>query len=552
MASLSVMVAISSPAFGGPIASFGWFDYRGTDRATPQSPIGPDHYRNPILNGFYPDPSLLRVGGDFYLVTSTFGYFPGLPVFHSRDLIHWSQIGNAIDRPGQLDFRGIGLSEGVFAPSLAYHAGLFYLVNTCVNCGGNYVITARNPAGPWSDPVWIKDVGGIDPSLYIAPDGKAWLLNNDAPEGGSRYDGHRAIWIRRFDLATLKTSGAATMIVDGGVDIATKPIWVEGPKLFTHDGRYYLIAAEGGTAMGHSETVYRADRPEGPWTAFPKPILTQRDLDPGRPDPVTSAGHATIVDTPSGEWWSSFLAVRPYRGDEYNTGRETFLLPVRWVDGWPIITAPGQAIPSVIRRPALPATPPPPVPTSGDFTVHDDFTGSRLPLDWMTIRIPSDRWWRLADGALQIAARPDAIGTRGQPSALLRRQQHPYATASTIVRFAAPVEGSRAGLVAYQNEEHYYFVGIVNRGGRRMVEVDRRADASDPRDGVVIASAPAPATGSVRLRIVARGDAYDFAFADEKGRWMPLVTGADGGVLSTKRAGGFVGASFGLYAYSPR
>ena len=172
-------------------ARFDWVEYSGSDG--PAAPAG--QYRNPILAGFYSDPSVLRVGSDYYLVTSTFSWFPGIPVFHSRDLIHWKQIGNAIDRPGQLDFGKLAMSRGVFAPAINYHAGRFYIVNTCVDCGGNFVITATNPAGPWSDPVWLKTVEGIDPSMFFDDDGRAWIVNNRAPEGTPRYSGHRAIWI---------------------------------------------------------------------------------------------------------------------------------------------------------------------------------------------------------------------------------------------------------------------------------------------------------------------------------------------------------------------
>ena len=166
-------------------------------------------YRNPVLAGFYPDPSAIRVGDDFYLVTSTFGYFPGLPIFRSRDLVSWTQIGNAIDRPGQIDYGHNELTRGLFAATISYHDGTFYITNTCFYCdGGNYVITAKNPAGPWSDPVWLG-FEGIDPSLFFDNDGTAWLVNNGLPEGKLRYDGHRAIWIQQFDVATNEAGGTA-------------------------------------------------------------------------------------------------------------------------------------------------------------------------------------------------------------------------------------------------------------------------------------------------------------------------------------------------------
>lgn len=179
--------AVPSPAI------FDWFEYRGDD---PLPQAGPGQFNNPILSGFYPDPSITRVGADYYIVTSTFSYFPGLPVWHSRDLVNWRQIGNAISRPTQLDFKKLGLSRGVFAPTIEHRNGTFYIANTCVDCGGNFVITAKNPAGPWSDPVWQPEVGGIDPSIFFDDDGRAWMLNNDAPIEKPRYEGHRAIWIQ--------------------------------------------------------------------------------------------------------------------------------------------------------------------------------------------------------------------------------------------------------------------------------------------------------------------------------------------------------------------
>jgi beta-xylosidase len=543
---LAAMLPVSAAADPAPGARFDWFDYRGSDPVDSTVRPGPNAYRNPILRGFYPDPSVTRAGSDYYLVNSTFAYFPGLPIFHSRDLVTWTQIGNAIDRSDMLDFGRLGLSRGVFAPSISFHNGVFYILNTCVDCGGNFIITARDPAGPWSNPVWLPELeGGIDPSLFFDDDGKAWLVNNGPPVEAPRYAGHRAIWLQEFDVRTLRTVGPRRVLVDGGVNPAANPIWIEGPHILKVRGLYYLTCAEGGTAEGHSQVVLRSAAVTGPYVPYEgNPILTQRDLPRDRPFPITSAGHAQLVQTQDGDWWATFLATRPYRGDYYNTGRETFLLPVRWQDGWPRITAPGEAVAYAHARPNLPRQPAPPP------REWEDFDGPSLPLDWLMVRNPRSAWYRLDHGSLVLEARAVGLGGMGNPSFLARRQQHIDANAATLVHFQPEREGDQAGLAAFQNDEYFYAIAVALQAGRPVVQLRRRAGAAEPPDGALIASAPRPGPPSapVRLRIEARGALYRFAFATEAGPWQPLGGDQDGTILSTRTAGGFVGAVFGPYA----
>jgi alpha-N-arabinofuranosidase len=547
--------ASAAPAPRPGTASFAWFAYEGADPSDAAFKPKPGEYANPILKGFYPDPSVTRVGEDYYLVNSTFAYFPGLPVFHSKDLVHWTQIANAIDRPGQLNFDGLGLSRGVFAPAITEHQGTFYILNTCVDCGGNFLITAKDPKGPWSDPVWLPQVGGIDSSLFFDTDGRGWIVNNDGPDRPPLYDGHRAIWIQEFDPKSQKTIGARSVLLDGGVDPATKPIWIEGPHITLVDGRYYLTAAEGGTAEGHSQVVLRADKVTGPYVAYQhNPILTQRGLPRDRALPITSAGHADLVQTQNGDWWATFLAVRPYGDDLYNTGRETFLLPVTWKDGWPVILETGRTIPYVGARPNLPAQAAPAVPTSGAFKLREEFDGKDLPLNWMTLRNPRARWWNLKGGELVLTARDQKLGGGVQPSFWGRRQQHLNASASTAIRYVPTKPGDKAGLVVLQNDDFYYFLGLTLEGGKTVVRLERRAGPKDPVDGVVLASAPITLKpgAPVYLKIDARGGVYDFSYGQTPGRWTTLKAGADGSILSTKLAGGFVGAVMGVYAYGAK
>jgi xylan 1,4-beta-xylosidase len=458
LATLALLVAAPAIADPGSTAVFAYVSYLGGDAATDNVPPKRDAYRNPILPGFHPDPSIVRVGSDYYLVNSTFAYFPGLPVFHSRDLVNWTQIGNAVDRTNMVDFSGLGVSRGLFAPTLRHRDGIFYIVNTCIDCGGNFIITAKNPAGPWSKPRFLPPVDGIDPDLFFDDDGRAWIANNGPPIGTPRYDGHRALWIQELDLETMTMTGPRTLIVDGGVLPQDKPIWTEGPHLSRRDGWVYLIAAEGGTAGNHSETVYRSRAVTGPYEPGPvNPILTQRDLDPARPNPVYATGHADFVQTPRGDWWAVFLGTRPFDASLSGMGRETFLLPVTWPKGeWPQILAAKTAVPLAARRPALPVTP-----KIDRSRWRDAFTAPALSPEWMMLRTPKVRWMRTAPNALTLTAQAVALGSTGNPSFVARRQAHSQATIETRLRYRPARDGDRAGLAVFSDEQHFYFVGAA-------------------------------------------------------------------------------------------
>ncbi|HMB24188.1 MAG TPA: glycoside hydrolase family 43 protein, partial [Anaerolineales bacterium] len=204
-------------------------------------------FRNPILPGFYPDPSVCRVGEDYYLVTSTFEYFPGLPIFHSRDLVHWRQIGHVLDRPSQLPLDDIRFSGGLYAPTIRYSNGRFYVINTLVSGktkSGNFIVTATDPAGPWSEPYWLESAPGIDPSLFFDDDGRVWYTGNRIP-AQVQFEGHREIWLQELDLQSMSLVGDTYSLWDGAI---RGGVHAEAPHLYKVDGRYYLMIAEGGTA----------------------------------------------------------------------------------------------------------------------------------------------------------------------------------------------------------------------------------------------------------------------------------------------------------------
>ncbi|RZJ89241.1 MAG: glycoside hydrolase family 43 protein, partial [Chryseobacterium sp.] len=416
-------------------------------------------FTNPILAGFYPDPSITKVGPDYYLVNSTFSYFPGIPVFHSKDLKNWKQIGNVIERNSQMTFLGDGTSRGLFAPSINYHKGTFYMTCTNIDKGGNFVMTAKNPEGPWSDPVWLSEVKGIDPSLFFDKDKAYIVYNSDAPDNKPLYSGHRTIRTYEFDPATLKVIGAEHLLVNGGVDISKKPVWIEGPHIFKRENWYYICAAEGGTSVNHSQVVLRSQSATGPYVPYENnPILTQRDLDPNRANPITSTGHAELVEGPDGKTYAIFLAVRPYEGNFYNTGRETFIAPVKWTNGWPVINPNSKEVQyhysadyKEIRQPGAP-------PQSGNFSYRTKFD-KKLDASLLFLRKNDSSWYNLskADG-LTMKLKAETVMEKSNPAFLGKRQQHMYCAASTALKFNPKSEYEKSGLMIFQGEFNFYFM----------------------------------------------------------------------------------------------
>jgi xylan 1,4-beta-xylosidase len=557
-------IAKPSPTVAlNPSVYFDYFEYDGHDAVFDQA-AGPGTYRNPVLAGFYPDPSITQVDGKFYLVNSTFAFFPGIPVFESGDLVHWRQIGNVIDRPRELNFDNQDVSRGIFAPTIRYNKGLFYLITTAVDAGGNEVFVAKNPAGPWSDPFLLPALqGAIDPSLFFDDDGKAYVVNNGLPEGGQRYAGHRAIWIQEFDVATRKLVGPRKMLINGGIDITKKPIWIEGPHLYRHAGWYILMCAEGGTSTQHSEVVLRSKSPWGPFKPYKdNPILTQRDLSADRPNPVINAGHADLVEAPDGSWWAVFLASRPYEQIHYNTGRETFMLPVTWHDGWPVILPKGKPIPYVVQAPAFSSssagTPGTFVPTTGNFAWRDEYNEAALRHQWLYVRTPVTDWADLTQrpGWLTIHALHVPLESKQNMSFLARRQQHLTFDASTELESPANNNGSvSAGLAAFQNQDYWFFLGVRRTSSDKLqLFLEKRAGKHTETVATAQVSAAAEhievngSTERIRLRISAHERDYSFYFDTNGKGWKPLKEHEDGSILSTDVAGGFVGAMVGPYA----
>lgn len=507
-------------------------------------------YSNPVLAGFYPDPSICRVGNDYYLVNSTFSYFPGLPIFHSTDLVNWKQIANAINRNEQLNLKEAGVSRGLFAPSIRYHKGTFYIMCTNVSAGGNFIITAKNPAGPWSNPVFTPAVNGIDPSLFFDDNDKVYIIyNSEAPDNKPLYEGHRTIRMIEYDIKNQKTVGSDKILVNGGTDLSKHPIWIEGPHIYKIKNWYYLMCAEGGTAEQHSEVIFRSKSVDGPYVSYGNnPILTQRDLNPARKNPVTSTGHADLVETPDGKWYAVFLGCRPYEGEYYNTGRETFMAPVTWKDGWPVIVPKDEEVKYKYPVPFA-TTKKVANPFSGNYTFKDDFNEAKLNLRYVMLRNPEPGLFQIKDGHLELPLKETTVAEKQNPSFIGFRQAHLKGNAVASLSFSAKTANEKAGLLIFQNEGHYYFLCKSIRDGKPVVELYKSASQAGQKEELM-ASAILKNDNALQLKIQADNDKYNFYYSEENGKWISLKSNVDATYLSTKVAGGFVGCMYAMYATS--
>ena len=530
-------------------AYFDYFTYKGEDQFFVDNPLPDEEYfYNPVLPGWYSDPSICSNGEDYFLVTSTFVYYPGVPIFHSPDLVNWKQIGHVLDRPSQLiNFEGQHTSGGIFAPAISYnpHNKEYYMITTNVGAG-NFFVKTKDPFGSWSDPVWLRDVKGIDPSFFFDDDGRAYILNNDIPEGPALYDGHRAIRIREFDMESEKTVGAEKVLVDGGVRPEEKPIWIEGPHMYKINGQYYLMAAEGGTGPMHSEVILVGETPMGdfkPW--LKNPILTQRHLDPKRENPITCAGHADLIQTKEGNWWSVFLACRPIEGKFENLGRETFLMPVRWSeDGFPYMTQGEETIPMILKRKGVKNKE---EVTFGNFEKNESFDSNTLPDYWITLRSPAKDLYSLTEkpGYLSLKCSDVNASEKKTPAFVCRRMQHHHFECTTKVIFNPGTEKEAAGLLLYKDETHQYFLSIKKSGDNRKVSVEKLS-----KDGVeILGEQIIMSDVPLKLKVVSKGKYYDFYFAKgDDNQWNTVCQNVNAHFLSTANSFGFTGTTIGMYA----
>ncbi|MCM8710041.1 glycoside hydrolase family 43 protein [Clostridium sp. SYSU_GA19001] len=525
-------------------------------------------FSNPILPGFYPDPSICRVNEDYYMVTSSFAYFPGVPIFHSKDLVNWEQIGHVLDRQSQLDLDGAGISGGIFAPTIRYYKRTFYLITTNITNGGNFIVTSENPAGPWSEPYWLKNAPGIDPSLFFDEDGRVYYTGT-RPAEDAKYFGDHEIWCQELDLKTMTLIGERHGLWRGALKNAHCP---EGPHLYKINGYYYLLIAEGGTEHYHAVTIARSKNVFGPYEGNPgNPILTHRHL--GKKHPISNPGHGDLVETQNGEWWMVALASRPYGGYFKNLGRETFLIPVEWEDGWPIVSPGTGKVESSYKVPDLPVF------SVKKAEIRDDFDKEILSYIWNGIRTPREEFYSLTErpGFLRLKLRPQTLVDTLKmpsfdfqyvekenfiidcPSFIGRRQQHMNFIACVKMEFNPQKDYETAGLVLIQNNNFQYRFEYSIVDGQKVIRLIKCISKTDINfalktfnsENIERKLAQAAFDSEViYLKVSADGQDYNFYYGDSLENMKLLIGNVDGRILSPDMAGGFVGTYIGMFASS--
>ena len=490
-------------------------------------------FRNPIVPGYNPDPSICRKGDTFYLVNSSFEFFPGVPLRQSKNLVNWSLTGCVLDRESQLPLTGCHPSGGIFAPTIRYHDGMFYMITTNVNRmwmggkPGNFIVHSENPEGPWSEPAWIDQMG-IDPSVFFDDDGSCWYTGTGHDEKGDQ-----GIVFFKLDPMTGEILSDKKVISRGSGGKCP-----EGPHMYKKDGWYYLMLAEGGTEFGHMETIGRSRNTEGPYEFNPAgPLLTARNTNGY---PIQCTGHADLVDDENGNWWVVSLGTRPIGPMAHHLGRETFLGRIDWVDGWPVMRNTGlMEMEPDFDLPCADTV----MPVSDD--IHCDFAKmDKLPADFTWLRNPVMENYKL-DGCLLLNGTDQRLSTPNTTPTFVGIRQTQFVSCSNAVLSCDIPEGCSAGITAYGIHSHHYDVLITRRYGKLYAQLRKHLYDME----MVASEIPLPDdVQSVTLRITSDRSTYSFSI-DAGNGFVTLGSGYTIGLATeVTEMMTFTGAFIGLFA----
>ncbi len=518
-------------------------------------------FTNPIIPGGYPDPSICRDGEDFYIVNSTFEYFPALPIHHSKDLVNWELVGYGLHREeqatGAVNLVDVQSDGGIHAPTIRCNDGTFYIITTNVYVAPesnetefvNFVITADDPKGPWSEPHVLEGAPGIDPDIFFDDDGTVWYVGTQSPENPN-FPGEGEIWLQQIDTQEWKLTGERHNLWRG----ACGGIWVEGPHMYKKDGRYYLLVAEGGTSYNHAVMVAVSDKITGPYASNPRnPIMTTRNL--SYSNWVHSSGHADLIELEDGRWYMVMLGIRNDEQSVSNMGRETHLVPLTWEREpfwwkedkilWPV------AAPQTGRVERYT-----PLPFEGtkqrrDLTFKDNFDKDTLQLDWNFRRVPQKGTYSLTEkpGFLRLHAKANVIAERQRASLIGFRQTESDFEYLTKMIFEPGNDKSEAGMIIFQKDNNYLSVTMQKENNRYALKAVHSAvehGNNNTGDVQVLAKVniDKPHNGIV-FKLISQNSNYQFFYSVDDGKSFALLTTtAADGVISRK----YTGANLGLYS----
>ena len=524
-----------------------------------------DTFVNPIINGGYPDPSIVRVDDDFYIVNSSFEYFPALPIHHSKDLVNWELIGYGIDRPSQaldkVNLYDVQQQGGIHAPSIRYHDGLFYIVVTNVYSPEdktkptqmvNFILTAKNPAGPWSEPHVIEGAPGIDPDIFFDDNGKVWFIGTHHP-GNPNQNGIGEIWIQQLNLENWELFGPRHSIWTG----ACGGCCVEGPHIYKQYDRYYLMVAEGGTSYNHAVMIASSDNIEGPYDSNPKnPILTSRHL--SNSNWVHSTGHADLVQLKDGRWYMVSLGIRNEMDATSNMGRETHLMPISWEEAWDnwVEVEEGRWEPVIIKWPVV-------APKTGKIerftpvpfiekkqyvnnSFYDDFSSNTLDLQWNFRRVPRKNTYVLdsKNKKLKLNLSPETFKLRGQYSLMGFRQKETEFEYSASMNFKPKNNLSESGLSMFSQDDNYINFTIKKENKKTNLVLIVKPRESESR---TIKSMPIKYNDEIILKILSKNNKYTYHYSIDGGNSFMLFSETKANLVLCK---GYIGSNLGLYATS--
>jgi alpha-N-arabinofuranosidase len=534
---------------------------------------GQNTFTNPIIAGGYPDPSICRVGDDFYIVNSSFEYFPGLPIHHSKDLVNWKLIGNGLHRPSQAssDVNLVTVQEngGIHAPTIRYNDGTFYIITTNMHNeipNTNFIITAKDPAGPWSEPYVIENAPGIDPDLFFDDNGKVYFVGTHQP-GDMSKSGIGAIWVQELDLDNWKLVGDRYSIWDGGCDKKH----TEGPHIYKVNGIYYLLVAEGGTGHNHAVMMAYSKDVFGPYLpSLRNPVLTSRHL--SKYNWVHSTGHADLVELEDGRWFMVALGKRNDVDGHSNMGRETHLIPIIWeeqISHWEQVSE-TKWEPRYVDFPvAAPLTGkverinPLPFEDKNQFYNNDlieNFDANELSPDWIYRRVPMPNSYSLSSnkGSLRLFLKPESFSMKGRYNVIGFTQKESDFEFEAKMNFNPKKHLEEAGISVYQKDLNHINLTIqrIDKQNYIKLTVSEKRDNNPNLSSTNILGSDVKAykskvlenyKGEILLKITSKNNKYLYHFSIDGGHSYEKLGETPDNILLGMM---YTGANVGIYATS--